>query len=302
MEIIEKTDDIIATMEILKRNGVDPEFVILETFLGYQYRKGRDILYEEEGIIPTKLIRLYYMLNPNEIMFDNMKKKFISHYIKQESELESAHTPEEMKGLRFMYKYLHENDMDKVFEEARKSNYFCKNYTSYILRELHSKLYTFAPYSQYGGFFRNEDVFLPGTGTELSEWSMIRDRIDSANESVLALKELAKHVKTVDDMLAYLDLCVELKCLLIKIHPFKDGNGRTIRCFINDLLENVNLPPIYIRSREKTAYHQAMNLANNEGDFSAIKNFYRYKVIDSIIELDINERIDSKKGKQKIRQ
>ena len=41
-------------------------------------------------------------------------------------------------------------------------------------------------------------------------------------------------------------------------------------------------------------YHKAMNLANNEGDFTDIKNFYRYKVCDSIVELDINERVSSR--------
>lgn len=72
---------------------------------------------------------------------------------------------------------------------------------------------------------------------------------------------------------------------------FADGNGRTIRGFINKLLEDVNLPPIYIKATERTEYHKAMNLANNEGDYSDIKNFYRYKICDSIIELDINDTV-----------
>ena len=42
-----------------------------------------------------------------------------------------------------------------------------------------------------------------------------------------------------------------------------------------------------------------MNLANNENDYTAIKQFYRYKVCDSIIELDINERLkEEEKPKQ----
>ena len=52
-----------------------------------------------------------------------------------------------------------------------------------------------------------------------------------------------------------------------------------------------NIPPVYIKARERTAYHLAMNKANNEGDYSYINNFYRYKICDSIIELDINERM-----------
>ena len=34
-----------------------------------------------------------------------------------------------------------------------------------------------------------------------------------------------------------------------------------------------------------------MNKAKNEGDYTEIKNFYRYKVCDSIVELDINPRV-----------
>lgn len=56
-------------------------------------------------------------------------------------------------------------------------------------------------------------------------------------------------------------------------------------------MEDVGLPPIYILERERGEYHKAMNEANNDGDFTDIKNFYRYKICDSIIELDINERV-----------
>lgn len=59
----------------------------------------------------------------------------------------------------------------------------------------------------------------------------------------------------------------------------------------------MGLPPIYILERERGEYHKAMNLANNEGDYTAIRNFYRYKICDSIVELDINERVKKKNEK-----
>ena len=119
----------------------------------------------------------------------------------------------------------------------------------------------------------------------------------SIDEDVLYLRSIAPEIKALRDttqMLAYLDCCVEVNCRLIKVHPFRDGNGRTVRAFTNKLLEDVGLPPIYIREKERSEYHKAMNLANNEGDFTDIKNFYRYKVCDSIVELDINERVSSR--------
>jgi hypothetical protein len=38
-----------------------------------------------------------------------------------------------------------------------------------------------------------------------------------------------------------------------------------------------------------------MNKANNENDYTDIKNFYRYKICDSIIELDINNKVREEK-------
>ena len=42
-----------------------------------------------------------------------------------------------------------------------------------------------------------------------------------------------------------------------------------------------------------------MNKANNEGNYDYIKGFYRYKVCDSIIELDINNRIKKQDNEKK---
>ena len=93
---------------------------------------------------------------------------------------------------------------------------------------------------------------------------------------------------------------MELNCDLILVHPFPDGNGRCVRGFINKLLEYAGLPPIYIKVNERTEYHKAMNKANNEKDYTDIKNFYKYKICDSIVELDINEQI--KNDKEQVRQ
>ncbi len=281
-----------ALQNALNNAGVDVPFMIQETFLGYKYRKINHKLYREDDDLPLKLIRIYYGLNPDEIRFSNMKKNFISHYVKQESELEAVHCEAERKGLGEMYKYIHNNNMDEIFEEARKSNYFCRNYTSFVLKQLHMKLFTYAPFPELAGSFRKGVAYLDNhVGVQLCEWSRINEEMDKLNGNVEALREMAKNVSSVEDRVAYLDLVMEVMCKLIKIHPFFDGNGRTIRCFINELLEKVNFPPVYIRANEKEAYNIALNLANLKGDYNLIKGFYYYKICDSIIELDINERV-----------
>ena len=98
-----------------------------------------------------------------------------------------------------------------------------------------------------------------------------------------------------DALMLYLDACVVLGCKMIKVHPFRDGNGRSVRGFMNKLLTDVGLPPTYVKANERTEYHNAMNKANRDKDYNPdytdIKNFYLYKICDSIIELDINEKM-----------
>lgn len=273
----------------LNNAGIDIDFVIQEAFLGYKYRKASKKLYEEKAEIPTKLIRMYYNLTPHKISFDNMKKAFIKRYINNESELEGInskdiHNKVELEGLKVMYEYIHSDEINYMFDV-------------YTLKDLHSKLFSLAEHPEYAGDFRNYDVYLPGSGTNLTEWSAIRpelNKIDIDVQDLIKEAQLIKENCTADQLLNYLDKCVVIGCRLIKVHPFADGNGRTIRGFINKLLEDVGLPPIYIKVNERTEYHTAMNIANNEENYDFIKGFYRYKVCDSIIELDINERLKAK--------
>lgn len=282
-------------LQTLDDAGLDVVFMIRESFLGYKYRKHNHQLNVFDASIPTQLIKMYYTLNPDIIEFDKMKEAFISHYVLNESKLEGVndqdiHGKEEIEGFKKMYEYIHSDEIEYMFNV-------------YTLKDLHKKLFSCAEHPEYAGEFRKWDVYLPGTGTELVEWSMIRPALEELDKKVQYLREYSKLVKDskeLDNLFDYLDQCIELKCQLIKVHPFGDGNGRTIRGFINKLLEDVGLPPIYIKSSERTEYHIAMNLANNEDSYDDIKNFYRYKICDSIIELDINDcvRRDNREKKQ----
>ena len=280
MRILMEHEDLTKKDLVEKIIGVDPSYVIQEMFMGYKQRKQRKQLYSSDNTIPTTLIKMYYELE-DRISFESLKNAFVSKYIRNESKIEEVHSDFEIEGLREMYEYIHSDEIDVYFNV-------------YTLKELHEKLYSKAPYPEFGGRFRNDNVFLPGTGTDLVDWTMIRYCLNDLDPKIIHLYELAKLIKDSGDsdlLLDYLDECVVLGCELIKIHPFKDGNGRSVRGFINKLLEDAGLPPIYIKVNERTEYHKAMNKANNEGDYSDIKNFYRYKVCDSIIELDINQRV-----------
>ena len=49
---------------------------------------------------------------------------------------------------------------------------------------------------------------------------------------------------------------------LVYIHPFFDGNGRTVRLAMNLLLMREGFPPAIILKNDRKKYYDALNLAN----------------------------------------
>lgn len=101
------------------------------------------------------------------------------------------------------------------------------------------------------------------------------------------------------ELLKYVDDCIKLKCQLVKIHPFADGNGRSARALLNLYFKIVGLPPVYVTKKEKKEYQAAMAKAICDAeynpDFTSINRFYYYKICDSIVGLDISKQIQSSK-------
>ena len=76
----------------------------------------------------------------------------------------------------------------------------------------------------------------------------------------------------------YINRVIDLKCRLVEIHPFTDGNGRTCRALVNLLLKQVDVLPVYVKIDEKEIYIDSMNdaLVNKEKD--KIYKFYHDKI------------------------
>jgi fido (protein-threonine AMPylation protein) len=69
---------------------------------------------------------------------------------------------------------------------------------------------------------------------------------------------------------------------LEKIHPFRDGNGRTGRLVINLLLVRRGYPPAIIYNRERPRYIAALNRADRDGDVGALAELIARSVNDGI--------------------
>lgn len=247
----------------------------------YELRKKQKRLYEVNGEVPKIIIKSYYECI-DDPQFDTLVSNFRRKYILNENKVESVHEKEEREGLGVVYEFV--QDFSNL-----------NNLNVYTLLTLHQLLYSKCPYPEAGGKFRPDNRYLPGSGTDITNYDLIPYEMQKL---YLPVQELIKEginireTNNTKELIPYIDKCIELKCKLIKIHPFGDGNGRSIRAFINLLFKIANIPLVYIKNSEKYEYTQAMHLAVNEQDFSYIKTFYYYKICDSIIELDINYNED----------
>ena len=259
---------------------------ILLLFDGYLKRKNNKTLYQHNDVTPVVILKTYFAFVEKRD-YSDIINTFRKKYIYNENKNEDVHERAEQLGMGVMYDYISEFD-----------NY--NNLNIYTLLDLHLKLYSKVPYPELGGKFRVEDSFLTKGPIDVLSHEYIPEKI---RELYLPVQELIKYgvsIKYSNDanqILNYINQCIKLKCDLIKIHPFKDGNGRSVRAFINLLFKIANIPPTYIKTSERDEYIEAMNKANGDGDYSDILTFYYYKICDSILELDIKnlEKEEQKK-------
>ena len=274
----------------------DLEEVMVTTFLGYKYRKQHDLLYSQDARVPMSLIKMYYSGRVRRLDVNEVNKNFVERYVKNESLVEDVHDQDEIKGLAAMYDTMH------------KMSY--NEFELFSLLELHRELYSKCPVPEFGGKLRQSAAYLKGCPIDLSEPDNIFMDLINIEDIVTTLKVFASQMKELNDyseIRSFIKECIKLKCRIIKIHPFGDGNGRTARCFINKLFELAGIPPVYISKSEKEEYKSAMNEAlryrsagevDDDSKYDAIANFYLYKVCDSIIELDINKRLQKERGEK----
>lgn len=231
---------------------------------------------KEAGDLPKYAIDQYY--SKGDKHFDLLRENFIDEYVDHESTIEGVHNNIEKEGLKAVYEFIFSNSNDQDIDIN-------------FIKQLHKILYSKAPFPEAGGKFRTEPARLNGAVISICPWENIEEEMQKTNKWVnKIIKESAKIQENynIDNLFAYIEECLKLNCHLIQIHPFFDGNGRTIRAFTNKLFILAGIPPIYIHPEEKKHYHIAMEKAITQNDFSSITHFYHIKICQSIYELGIN--------------
>ncbi|RQP19277.1 MAG: Fic family protein [Parapedobacter sp.] len=78
-------------------------------------------------------------------------------------------------------------------------------------------------------------------------------------------------------------LAAEFHYRFIRIHPFDDGNGRTVRILMNFILMKFNYPPVIIKTEDKDNYFFALQQA----DAGTIEPFINYIATNLVRSLEI---------------
>lgn len=106
---------------------------------------------------------------------------------------------------------------------------------------------------EYAGRLRNGGVRISGANFIPPSAHKVPDLIDElvqfVNENPLGLNDI--------------ELATIFHHKFVWIHPFFDGNGRTVRLSMNLLLMRTGYPPAIILKEDRKKYYEALNQANN---------------------------------------
>lgn len=285
------------------------------------YRKDEDLK------IIRHLIKLYYKLvDPN---YNNMIYNFRRRYVSNELLVEKNDSQAERRGLNLVYDFIQNFDIDhddfnifvtslqihsllyKPVDELVASKVeAARNEAREILaagKAEARKKRDFSIFSQaqkeaenlinrtkgeiFGGQLRNGTVVMHDFSVEVPDSKVARDIFNSYLGS--EKKEEFERALHNPDIFSYINYAVNTTADLIGIQPFQDGNKRVFRSLLNLMFKERHLPPVYIKNKERKAYHDALEKALVTHDYSDLDGFYYYKICDSIYELDFLPFLDS---------
>jgi len=260
----------------------DYEFIDL-VFGSYRTKRKLGLLQSSDNQIPKNIISTYFASDCKSD-FSNIISKFKKKYIFNESEIENTNSKYEKLGLGEVYDYISNFDYS-----INKFNIFVQSLL------IHQKLYSKCPDKSFGGTLRSEQAILKGTYLDVMDAEEAKRYFNSFISNSDFIFEPLKD----NDIFGYIEGCIILTVKLIKAQPFIDGNKRTFRALLNLLFKKINIPPIYIETSEKLEYKNALLKAMIDDNYEDIIKFYYYKICDSIVELDVYEKVHGIKGKSK---
>ena len=247
---------------------------IFEVYKSYETRKQNNNLYIDDDYIPQNIIKMYNSLN-NKYPIDQIISEFKQKYIYDESLIEKNISILDRQGLGEVYDFINQFDCNH------------NNFSLYIIFKFHQLLYCHYPHPEFGGAMRTMNVFIGKNDFEIPTADMIPNRLADLSKDFNDLMQQNDQHNI--DILEYINESVRITTEIMKIQPFFDGNKRSSRGLLNLMFKKAGLPPIFINYNEHDSYKKALENALTTGDYTSLNRLYYYKIVDSIIDFDIQK-------------
>ena len=150
----------------------------------------------------------------------------------------------------------HYDMYNAIFEVPNK-----EHFDVYALFNLNSLLFKYYPYAEYGGATRESNTLVQGAKFETVDYTEIHATLIQVNEEIKNYYN-KRSAHSISD---YIKHVARIHHLLTVIHPFPEGNGRSTRAFMNAQLVRAGFPPLYIKTKDKQEYLDALTYADKTG-------------------------------------
>ena len=162
---------------------------------------------------------------------------------------------------------------DWVFKSAATD----RQLTVYDAKTINEKLFSAAKHPEFGGSYRQANTLVLGGKFETVDYRSV------AQEMYLKGKEIDELMRNSDVMVAseYVERVLDIHHDLTVVHPFRDGNGRSLRAFANLMFLKRGLPPVLFADESKDLYKDALGKADKAGDRSALYEVYYKEMLKS---------------------
>lgn len=132
--------------------------------------------------------------------------------------------------------------------------------------DLNRKLFSCYPHPEFGGNFRQDNTCVLGAKFEALPFSDIPMAMYRTEQDLQALFSKKGSLS----VSKYIEAAVQIHHRLTVIHPYADGNGRTLRAFLNLMLVRARITPLYIKVEEKSEYLNALEQADLTNDYTQL--------------------------------
>lgn len=149
------------------------------------------------------------------------------------------------------------------------------------IKTLNKLLFKYVPYPEYTGMYRDNDNMILGGAIQPVSSSLIFDKMDELNTIIKSAID-NKDKYTVSE---YIAIVAKIHYELTVLHPFNDGNGRTTRALTNWLLRLKGLCPIYIDSKNRDDYLEALRRIDSGDNYNLLQTIIIKSMIKTMSDI-----------------